>query len=107
MSKHTPGPWEVNGVQEHNPCPTVCAVHKPEWDYRDKYWLCVMQDHTREKEAVIANYANARLIAAAPDLLEACKAAFKAIDEQQDYHYVGLNVLPRLIAAIAKARGES
>ncbi|ARG50668.1 TPA: hypothetical protein ACGJ7L_006477 [Pseudomonas aeruginosa] len=59
MSKHTPGPWEIarspHGITifEIGPC-------KPD-EYAGAVWLSVSE-------------ADARLIAAAPELLEACQA---------------------------------
>jgi hypothetical protein len=99
MSKHTKGPWKAGTTYEHGEpvgavvrsgvrfvaeCPTgVCGHHQPECE------------------------ANAALIAAAPDLLAACREALE--------DYAGCNVdrftqhetdkMNRLRAAIAKAEG--
>ena len=59
-TEHTPGPWEIN---------KMTATYKiPIYGPHDT-WICSMDAgidaHTAQ--------ANARLIAAAPDLLEACK----------------------------------
>jgi hypothetical protein len=62
-SKHTPGPWNVNGMHD-NGTPEV-------WVYDDKADQLVARVICETKR----HEANARLIAAAPDLLEACKAA--------------------------------
>jgi hypothetical protein len=76
VSEHTPGPWHVgqyNGV----------------YDERDRSVLSLEPKEEAE--------ANARLIAAAPELLEACRAAIaipgKPVAE----------ILPMIEAAIAKA----
>jgi hypothetical protein len=54
--------------------------------------------------------ADARLIAAAPDLLEACRAALKRFDEnirgQRPFLHALNEYAPLLRNAIAKAEGE-
>lgn len=59
MSKHTPGPWKVEN--DHYITAGI------------DYVADVGDATTRDKEIA----ANARLIAAAPDLLEACKEAIE------------------------------
>lgn len=79
MSKHTPGPWRVvNGVQIRS-----------ERDQIAKVWMM------RNGEG----NTNARLIAAAPDLLNALTVLADAC-EQMDIPVDAAR------AAIAKARGE-
>ena len=65
MSSHTPGPWKVCGDLR-----SVCSLQGPEWNARRSRNICRMQDARLTKET---QEANARLIAAAPDLLEALK----------------------------------
>jgi len=91
MSKHTPGPWViddsnpnlvarlVNGVYEY-----VCAVEPSSFSNRE----C-----NQEQEE-----ADARLIAAAPDLLEALQRS-----RAQWIHSVNAEFC---LAAIAKAEGK-
>jgi hypothetical protein len=92
MSKYTPGPWRLND--------------------NTKYWKTNIFSITVRKHGVssstVANiparatipvseaWANARLIAAAPDLLEAVKAA---LSDDQPY-------IEKCKAAIAKATGK-
>jgi len=79
MSKHTPGPWYVsNGTQIRS-----------QRDQIAKVWMM------RNGEG----NANARLIAAASDLLEALEYAVKQVPE--------LAGVPGIKAALAKARGEA
>ena len=87
---HTPGPWvagkhsiaaKVNGRK-------VLLAFAVDGD----------EDSTCEIDLPAA--ANARLIAAAPELLYACKAALPGPLYRQPWHVV-------LVAAIAKATGES
>jgi len=105
--KHTPGPW----VCEMSNKSTGGYYEPPETE-----WLVVTEDREPRPNNVIASFwdtdwgyealYNARLIAAAPDLLEACKALVdaekyveKAVKTEE------ARVLAR--AAIAKAKGES
>ncbi len=93
---HTPGPWKITGgrfVGEGQmigaPSGHICRVYAP--DNRDES-------------------ANARLIAAAPELLAACKAvighgycANTSSVASQDY--VSKKAIAKVRAAIAKAEG--
>lgn len=93
MTKHTPGPWhhtgrEFNDVRDSDDELVAVALH-----------LRVGQPERSVQEAE----ANARLIAAAPDLLEMLVEAANFI---QPYN-VGQELLERIDAAIAKATGES
>lgn len=75
-TKHAPGPWEVrfrfgrettvSGRQRYPICDTGTAP-------------LGQANHAREE-------ANARLIAAAPDMLEALKGAIGALEFSRDYH---------------------
>ena len=58
MSKHTPGPWSVDAIE-------TTLVRGP-----DRYPIADPERHFRE---ITECEANARLIAAAPDLLAALK----------------------------------
>ncbi len=97
MSKHTPGPWRV---EHQNPSPTtgewMIAGSKPGYlaEVRD----CGSGDVR----------ANARLIAAAPDLLEACELIVSAFDQLAPMSSARNEPLQinAARAAIAKARGE-
>lgn len=94
-AKHTPGPWKVidralNGgegvsIEAENGYTEVCKVNK--------------SYHSRT--------ANARLIAAAPELLEALKEAENWLAEYEDGPDSGLQgLLAQARAAIAKAEGR-
>lgn len=87
MSKHTPGPWEV-AYQDKNGQSVVKGEHI---EVATCWHHCV---GSIEKEM----HANARLIAAAPDLLDALKQAVKlnGFREFNDH-------IPAMKAAIAKA----
>lgn len=83
--KHTPGPWEVD---EH--AGRLEIVGRPNWKCRrfgveGEWRVAVVDDLSEDQDgAEFETEANARLIAAAPDMLEASIAAF--------YHIVGLEV---------------
>lgn len=71
MSKHTPGPWEVF---------TSEGASKPGIETADGKLSIVVFGHEGEESGVAGRtpeeaLANARLMAAAPDLLAACKTA--------------------------------
>ena len=82
MTEHTPGPWEAQGA-------TVYQI--------DGFGLCYLEGYRAE--------ADAYLIAAAPDLLEALEHLLLDYEsewgsELVDYEYADVR------AAVAKARGE-
>ena len=93
MSKHTPGPWEIkrhfDSCYRYISAPEHIALAQVVW--------CV-----EEEERSPVCEANAHLIAAAPDLLE-------ALEELADqYQYVNQfdSFYEQARAAIAKAKGE-
>lgn len=97
-TKHTPGPWEVadadgqtsgDDIQDH--------IYSPEG-------LCVARCY--DVQAVEQTKANARVTAAAPDLLDALRQIVDAYDKA-----IGVTLpkssLALARAAIAKAEGQS
>lgn len=97
MSKHTPGEWTVHPIWNNNPCIEnggVFEVEEAHYDVKER-----LQEGC-DVERVIE--ANARLIAAAPELLAACEAA---LDDLLKFS-MGMSPLAlQLRAAIAKATG--
>lgn len=94
--KGTQGPWSVLDIDMHDHVFTTAKPHRR---------ICGVYGGIKGDEE---NQANARLIAAAPDLLEAC-LAFLA---RYDNHMVAADLLFSDVAdtaraAIAKALGES
>jgi hypothetical protein len=92
QAKHTPGPWRIGdagvtvfGPPNGNPSPiTIARIVHPE-------------------------KANTRLIAAAPELLEACKAALDGLSNMTIEQYKrgdDRQLRNSLQAAIAKAEGR-
>ena len=107
QGKHTPGPWRV-GKPGPNLCPTVGA---------EKGLMVAMVSYGDKHPTE----ANAHLIAAAPDMLEALRIAREAIVSLEWVHFNEIagpgdtfdawlsdnEALPVIDAAIAKATGES
>lgn len=87
---HTPGPWKVE-IDSDGSVLIMCS------DGAHRYYIGDMEDTCTEC------HANARLIAAAPDLLEACRAFIEADMQWTD---VANAVLEQMEAAIAKAEGR-
>ena len=99
-AKHTPGPWHVSDADSVNPRIDVSngrgVAHATQRDQHP-----VIGQGISIQEAM----ANARLIAAAPDLLEALETYAAVYAENWR---PGMPILePISDAAIAKARGES
>jgi hypothetical protein len=102
VSAHTPGPWKSSGqtgtgnFDSRNQGALAIGVHSEEWIVADVW------DEFGEGEG----HANARLIAAAPDLLEAlidAREQLRAYEQAisgEDYNSPAIN------AAIAKATGS-
>ena len=96
-NKHTPGPWTADYV----PAASQHIINaQKEMVARVNY---VGRFTVDEIEA------NARLIAAAPGLLEACEAALQKLDDLSKLSgiYAACGPASILRAAIAKAKGET
>ena len=103
MSKHTPGPWtavknsaywEIDGPDDFGGVADTCASSAGEPDFG---------------RSMALGEANARLIAAAPDLLSACRGLLDAIHdsmthESQNHHREQIDAA---FAAVEKAEGET
>ena len=124
-AKHTPGPWEAGnlGIPGRFPCVFI----GPHLNYRDNsgnsFRACITINEGPTPEDVERGSgfgattetaeANARLIAAAPDLLKAleelydkCEAHFKATGYPASFHAgIGISTINRTRAAIAKVEG--
>ena len=92
-SNHTPGPWgiDINSVGEY--LISAGPIGTPV-DY-----LAVITNRKRSK-------ANARLIAAAPELLEAVEAASDYFHDFTESDQEETDLAKLMRAAIAKAKGE-
>jgi hypothetical protein len=93
MNAHTPGPWRIEE-----------SSHKQEFSH----WIASISRHVMPRQSTIAGVVNAggesdgnaALIAAAPELLAACKAML--LDRTRDDHTSRIAA-----AAIAKAEGRT
>lgn len=101
--KHTPGPWGLETV------PTSCGIcHKvgpfpPNREGEKNRHACLYSDYPSPDNAADRELlANARLIAAAPELLE----ALLAIVGDKGVQRVNSDLLNQALTAIAKATGE-
>ena len=86
MSRHTPGPWTVVG-------PTATGVFAPG-----------VAPPLSRKRPLEVRRANARLIAAAPELLEVARLAYDMLTGGRSEHPHTLQA--KLYAALAKAEGK-
>lgn len=106
MEKHTPGPWGWND----NLLKTDGFVEIFElFDEAGEYYIAYIVNVYRRKRSNKETIANARLIAASPDLFEALKDAEKALErfgifEDTRQEYVWLE--QKIDKALTKARGE-
>lgn len=112
MSGHTPGPWEVNSLSQI--CSSVgadsgdgCAADQYDWwqiaDCGTGMTLSGGQMISLGFDVVKAN---ARLIAAAPELLEALEAMVEYVDFMHSIGHLQRPVQSsEACAAIAKAKG--
>jgi hypothetical protein len=86
-AKHTPGPWSLNGVD------------------------CILSVHGNRTIAKVFHPSDdARLIASAPDLLEACRFfvdAFPGREVSQLGNGKARQAYDRCVAALAKAEGRA
>lgn len=90
MEKHTPGPWSAYDSRPDDPSQTTMF-----WD--------VYIPH-RETIAHCNTEANARLVAAAPTLLEACELVIGSLSIPSEDHPDEREVFKRVRAAIAAAQ---
>ena len=93
--QHTPGPWTADVVRFNS---YTLRIIKAGTD-----WIAHV--HTQSTESDIPrDVSNARLIAAAPDLLEACQTLSTLLDTD-DWIYQVDRAVKQAQAAIAKVRG--
>lgn len=104
---HTKGPWEAESVMS-DAALDICLVH-PVVPVEETGWPVLLASvyhgqGVSEAEAV----ANARLIAAAPDLLAACEAVVDLCDKNGWIECRGNSDQIRIMfAAIEKAKGTN
>ena len=97
-TKHTPGPWIVGPMSDYIAAKDGSLIAEIPTDYSP-----ITGEHTG------AMVANARLIAAAPELLSACREALRSLDALSESATDGFpkdnRAANMLRAAIAKAEG--
>jgi hypothetical protein len=93
MTKHTPGPWEI----KRHPDSGYKFISGPKHSGLAQVVWC-MEEEERSPECE----ANAHLIAAAPELLEALQKVFQAMNDDMP-----VRLRKVCYEAIAKAKGES
>ena len=91
-AKHTPGPWHVAYYSSHE---GAGGTSHYSIKHGEKTIL-----HTPNQVATDQDQVNARIAAAAPDLLAALKCAYAALDTAENQE---IPILVRLRAAIARA----
>jgi hypothetical protein len=112
-AKHTPGPWQTDGCHiKANGIRIAFAVN----DVDEAVSGRDFEGYPRPQEA----FANARLIATAPELLEALNECHGALwrllmvtdistrgGDLVEYYHRGQSANKKALAAIAKAKGEA
>lgn len=100
MSQHTPGEWTGQGHQRASH-----AFESLDIESESGRTIASLPDYPNAEDD-----ANARLIAAAPALLEACKLAKSAIESASFDRYAGAALTPAynaVLQAIAQAEGST
>lgn len=106
-TKHTPGPW-AHGVDD---TPPDCSIES-EGGGCVAHVQCHANINTVARTGEEFSHADARLIAAAPDLLAACERFAACVHSlTRDLTFLGpqlqqTGVIANVLAAIAKARGN-
>jgi hypothetical protein len=106
MNKFTPGPWilsETEVVRHGDTAPTkICEI----FCSNNNKLICEIPDYRYHQEYDASDAADARLIAAAPCLLEALEDAVTSMLDS-GYNASEAVVIRKARAAIASAKGES
>jgi hypothetical protein len=113
-AQHTPGPWAVETpMGESAPWIVQDGKQAYEWEPIATLGDCTEDDLPKRSKAQKTIEANARLIAAAPELLEALEdllriaALWEILDRGKNIDLDSSDAARAARAAIAKARGES
>ena len=100
-TKHTPGPWHII----HEPTLSTYHIRVEDLDAAPVASLFYSSGGSRPQLSRELIDANARLIAAAPDLLAACEAIMPHLDSDLNAHEPWVKEISAMAAAIAKAKG--
>jgi len=109
--RYTPGNW---GARAHrvllndNLIASCWAPRLPdECRHEGESWLDMREMTRTDREAIEAEQqANARLISAAPDMVEALADLVEEVEEVEEYELGNPDTLRRARAALAKALGQ-
>jgi|SRR5690554_6052412 len=101
--KHTPGPWEASFTDCLGGPASYCRIRPVSGEMFGRFTSQEIATMYMMDEA--EQQANARLIAAAPDLLDACRQFSRAL-ESEDKYEIG-NAYKSAWLAIAKATGAT
>lgn len=99
--EHTPAPWKASQGHEDDP-QRWCVVAD-----KEKQWLIAVIENGQPGDFCETEGATARLIAAAPELLEACKAARHELYQSVTTPEELVALRDKLCTAIAKAYGQN
>jgi len=100
MPNHTPGPWE--NVGESGNDAEAYVIEGPE---RTIAWTCDTYDEDKEAGTVTdVDMANANLICAAPDLLEACEQVLSASEDGGDMDDIDWDGLRKAVLLAREGR---
>ena len=98
---HTPGPWATHKTEDNGGnIPDRLEIVGPEEGRRRSLIASIYGFKMLEGQA------NARLIAAAPELFEALEAAYMVLGPQKSRFKDYVDAVTLVRAALAKARGE-
>lgn len=97
----TPGPWLIHAKHRW-----IVPAEDAFKDGADALPICALRDPD-ERLTEDLTLDNGFLIAAAPELYEALRYAEVALEGAEESYPTAGKVLPRIRAALAKARGES
>lgn len=107
QAKHTPGPWEVSESSHVEGAGEYKRIQQPHFGGNIVGLVCVSHDLNSDLNA--SGYANAALIATAPELLEALKWAMSRINKKAPHQAIEgdgeLYAFASAMGVIAKATG--
>lgn len=104
-NKHTPAPWHISNNSEDAPRPVAVIYNTPDGYV---YVSGGNRNFQTKENWQLQNYTNAQLIAAAPELLEACRLLLLSSDGQCSHDPEVLRARQNMAqAAINKAGGKS
>ena len=101
MSKHTPGPWTVEPPSGRQPRTTIWKWH-PKRAFGENVWVATIYGGEVSDDE---SEANARLIAAAPALLDAARRVVSGVPHPDGGRVILEADVLALAAVIAKAEG--